>query len=118
MSKIILEDIKIYAYHGVLPEETLTGTYYLVNVELHTDLWKAAQTDDLSDTINYAEVNSIIHQEMAIPFQLLEYVAGRIIRKIHERFPTISFIKVKLTKTSPPMEGEMKGVSIELEQQF
>ena len=35
ISKIILENIKIYAYHGVLPEETILGTYYLVNAEIH-----------------------------------------------------------------------------------
>lgn len=38
-SKIILEDIKIYAYHGVLPEENIVGTYYLVNLECDVDLW-------------------------------------------------------------------------------
>lgn len=118
MSKIYLEEVKIYAYHGVLPEENIIGTYYIVNAELHTDLWKAAETDDLNDTISYADINTIIHDEMNIKSKLLEHVAGRIISKIHEHFSEISYIKVKITKTSPPMKGEMKGASIELEKSF
>jgi len=118
MSKIFLEDVKIYAYHGVLPEENIIGTYYILNAELHTDLWKASETDDLNDTISYADINGIIHHEMAIKSKLLEHVVGRIIMKIHESFPQISYVKLKITKTSPPMQGEMKGASIELERSF
>ena len=42
-SKIILEDIKIYAFHGVLPEEALIGNNYIINAELHADLEKASK---------------------------------------------------------------------------
>lgn len=118
MSKIYLEDVKIYAYHGVLPEENSIGTYYILNVELHTDLWKASESDDLNDTISYADINDILHSEMKIKSKLLEHVAGRIISKIHDRFPQIDYIKLKITKTAPPMQGEMKGASIELEKGF
>ncbi|AZA80632.1 dihydroneopterin aldolase [Chryseobacterium lactis] len=118
MSKIYLEDVKIYAYHGVLPEENIIGTYYIINAELHTDLWKASESDDLNDTISYADINDILHQEMKIKSKLLEHVAGRIISKIYNSFPQIDYIKLKITKTAPPMQGEMKGASIELEKSF
>ena len=118
MSKIYLEDVKIYAYHGVLPEENIIGTYYILNLEIHTDLWKAAESDDLNDTISYADINDILHQEMQIKSKLLEHVAGRIINKINEKFAEVSYVKLKLTKTAPPMKGEMKGASIELEKSF
>ncbi len=118
MSRIYLEDVKIYAYHGVLPEENIIGTYYLLNAEIHTDLWKAAESDHLEDTISYADLNEIIHDEMKIKSKLLEHVAGRIISKIHDKFPEISYIRLKITKTSPPMKGEMKGAGIELEKSF
>jgi dihydroneopterin aldolase len=118
MSKIFLDEVKIYAYHGVLPEENIIGTYYILNVELHTDLWKAADSDDLNDTISYADINDLIHEEMKIKSKLLEHVAGRIISKVHEKFPQIDYIKLKITKTAPPMKGEMKGASIELEKSF
>ena len=117
-SKIFIEDLKIFAYHGVLPEETLLGTYYILNVEVHADLWKAVGTDDLADTINYAEINDIIHQEMKINSKLMEHVAGRILKNIKLKFPQVKFVKIKITKTNPPMKGEMKGVSIEIENEF
>ncbi|UJF28739.1 dihydroneopterin aldolase [Kaistella sp. 97-N-M2] len=113
-SKIILENLKIYAFHGVLPEEKIIGTTFILNVEVHADLWKATETDDLQDTINYAAVNDILHAEMSIPSQLLEHIIGRIFKKLQVSFPQITFIKIKLTKTNPPMRGEMDGVSIEM----
>jgi dihydroneopterin aldolase len=116
-SKILLENLKIFAYHGVLPEETILGTYYFINVEIHADLWKASESDDLKDTVNYAEINSIIHEEMKVPAKLLEHVIGRIFNRLEHAFPRISFIRIRLTKTNPPMQGEMHGVSVEMEKQ-
>lgn len=117
-SKIIFDDLKIYAYHGVLPEETLIGTYFILNIEIHAHLWKATESDDLKDTINYAAINSIIHEEMKIPSRLMEHVVGRMMTRIKEHFPQITFIAIKMTKTSPPMQGEMEGVSVAFEKKF
>jgi dihydroneopterin aldolase len=117
-SKILLEDLKIYAYHGVFPEENIIGTYYIINLELHTDLWKATETDDLKDTVNYAEISDLIHEEMKIKSKLLEHIAGRIINQIHEKYPQISYIKIKITKTNPPMKAELKGASVEIEKKY
>ena len=117
-SRILIEDLKIFAKHGVLQEENVVGTYYLVNVEIEANIWKASQTDALEDTINYAEINEIIHQEMAIPSKLLEHVIGRIFSKLEQNFPQITAMKIKLTKINPPMRGEMKGASIEMEKRM
>lgn len=117
-TKILLEKVKIYAYHGVLPEERQIGTYYYIDAEIHTDFSKATQTDNLQDTISYADINDIIHQEMAIPSLLLERVAGRILERIEEKFPQIEYIRIKITKTNPPMQGEVQGAAIEIEKQY
>lgn len=117
-SKIVLEKLKIYAYHGVLPEETIIGTYFVLNVEIHADLWKATESDALTDTINYAELNRIIHEEMKIPSKLMEHVVGRMMSEIKLIFPQITFISIKMTKTNPPMQGEMQGVSVAFERKF
>lgn len=117
-SKIKLENIKIHAFHGVLPEEKILGTYYILNLTIKADIWKATETDDLKDTINYAEINEIIHEEMKISSELLEHVVGRIIDKISQKYPQITSIKIKITKTNPPMLGEMDGVSVVLKKKF
>ena len=82
-----------------------------VNAEIHADLWKATESDDLKDTINYALVNEIIHQEMKIPSQLLEHVIGRIMKHIAEEFKQVNFIKIKLTKVQPPMRRNDRSKS-------
>ena len=111
-SKIILEDLKIYVYHGVLPEENIIGTYYLVNAELEVDLWKAAESDELADSVSYADINDLIHEEMKIKSKLLEHVAGRIISRVEREFSAVKSVKLKITKTSPPMKGECKAKSL------
>lgn len=117
-TKIILENLKIHAYHGVLPEEKIIGTYFIINAEFQADLWKAAETDDLEDTINYAEINEVLHEEMKVPSQLLEHVIGRIFRRLGNDFPQLTYAKIRLTKTNPPMQGEMHGVSVEMERRL
>lgn len=118
-SKIIIENLKIFAKHGVLPEENIIGTYYIINVEIHANLWIASETDILTDTINYAAVNEVIHQEMSIRSRLLEHVIGRIFKALEKKFPKkITYIKIKLTKNNPPMKGEMQGISIEMEKKL
>jgi dihydroneopterin aldolase len=52
---------------------------------------------------------------MKIPSKLMEHVAGRILKKITKKFPQVSFLKIKITKTNPPMPGEMDGVSVQIE---
>ena len=43
---------------------------------------------------------------------------GRILSKLEQNFPQITVMKIKLTKVNPPMKGEMKGVSIEMEKRM
>lgn len=117
-TKIYIEDLKIYAFHGVLPEENLIGTYYLINVEVQTDFSKALASDNLGDTVSYALIHDIIQVEMKEKSKLMEHVCGRIINSIQQNIPEITYIKIKMTKLNPPMRGEMKGASVEVEKSF
>ena len=54
-STIFLKDIRCYAYHGVAPQENLIGNEYVIDLKLKVDISKAAQTDEVTDTVNYAE---------------------------------------------------------------
>lgn len=112
MTTILLENISIYAYHGFLKEENIIGSYYLLDVELSLDISKASISDNLEHTVNYAEVNSVIHEEMAIKSSLLEHVSNRIIDRILKDFDLVEKVKLKLSKMNPPMGGEVEKVSI------
>jgi len=104
--------MKFYAFHGVMEQERIVGNTFIVNLKLDVDLSKASETDDLSDTINYAEIYDIVKAEMEIPSKLLEHVAGRILQRIKTEFPVIEKIKIRLAKERPPVGGEIESAAV------
>lgn len=106
---------RIYAYHGVLPQERVTGNYFRVETSLHLHCAKALLSDQIEDTVNYAEVCRVIADEMSVPSQLLEHVAGRIIVALQQKFPQIDGGSVTVTKEKPPIPGEVDEVSVTVE---
>ncbi|MDR1403922.1 MAG: dihydroneopterin aldolase [Tannerellaceae bacterium] len=117
-NKIELKELKFYAYHGVLPQETLVGNNYIINVTITVSLAKAMLSDNLDDTINYAAVYNIIKQEMTIPSKLLEHVAGRILHSLKHHFPQLTEIKLSVSKLNPPLGGDIHSASVILEETY
>lgn len=110
---IHLKGLKLYAYHGVLPQESQVGAEYTIDLRLKTDFTQAAETDRLEGTVNYAEVFNAVKKEMEIPSQLLEHVAWRIARRLLDDFPTISKVDIALYKQNPPMGADCSQVGVE-----
>ena len=113
-SYILLKEIRCYAYHGVAPQENLIVNEYLIDLKLKVDISKAARTDEVTDTVNYAEVHQVIKNEMVVPSKLLEHVSGRIIQKLFDQFPCIEEIELRLSKRNPPMGADIESAGIEL----
>ena len=111
---INIEGINLYAYHGCLEEEAKIGGHYIVDVYMTTDFSEAAVTDNLEKTIDYCTVYEICKAEMSIRNKLIETVAQRIYSKIKVEFPTLKTLRVKLTKLTPPMNGDVANVSVEI----
>ena len=85
-----------------------------IDLKLKVDISKAAQTDEVADTVNYAEVHNVIKTEMAIPSKLLEHAGGRIVQKLFETFPDIEEVELRLSKRNPPMGADIDAAGIEL----
>ena len=111
---IRMEGMKFYAFHGVLPQENLVGANYYIDLKLKTDFTRAAETDELEGTINYADIHAAVKEEMAIPSQLLEHVCQRIARRLFHDFPTIEAIDLRLSKENPPMGAFAKSIGVEV----
>ena len=111
---IHLNGLRLFAYHGVLPQENRVGAMYTINLDLTTDFQEASLTDDLTHTINYAEVYQSVKAEMQQPSKLLEHVVYRIAQRLFNDFPTISAIHLSLYKENPPMEAECRQVGVEV----
>ena len=104
-AQIELRGLTFFAYHGVLPEERQNGNTFVVDLVLDADISRAACTDNLADTINYAEVYEVVKQEMAVPSLLLEHVCGRIATKLLDAFHALQRVRVRVIKKNPPIEG-------------
>ena len=113
--RIEINGIKLYAFHGCLPEEEKIGGNYVVDVMLNTDFSSAAQTDNLQETIDYVDVNRIVAEEMAIRSKLIEHVGQRIISRLKNELPKIERVYIKVTKLSPPINGDVESVAISIE---
>lgn len=104
--RLRLNAMVFYGHHGVLPEERALGQQYVVNVELETDLQEAGRTDDLTRTVNYAEVYRTVQEVVTgPPCQLIETLAERVAALVLQRFDRVRSIEVQLRKPAPPIAG-------------
>lgn len=113
-SYVHIDGIRVHARHGVLPQEQLTGNDYIINVRASYDISRAMQTDDVADTLNYAEVYNIIKEEMSVPSKLIEHVAGRIADRLMDSYSQISSVMLRITKCNPPMGADCNGAGVEI----
>ena len=112
-----MENIRVYAYHGCLPEETLIGSNYRVDVWVAGDLSVSSVSDQLADTIDYVSICTCVLEEMAASSKLLEHVAQRIINRIFNASERVEAINVKVTKINPPIESHVENVAVELHEE-
>lgn len=113
-SYILLENVEIYAHHGVFEQETKVGNTFLINIKLKIDLTKPSLSDDLNDTISYAAVYDIMKREMDTPSKLLEHAGGRILRSLKSSFSQIEEIELRISKRNPPIGGQLDFATIVL----
>ena len=113
-SNIFLNGLRIYAYHGVLEQESRVGQWFSVDISVGYDFSRAMLTDDVADTLSYADLLEIVRHEMAVPSQLLEHVASRIVQNVLKAFPQVNAIDLRLTKLNPPMGASLDGAGVSL----
>ncbi len=113
-SYICLDNLRFHAFHGVLQQERITGNDYRVSLRIAYDIGKAMESDRVEDTLNYAEVFQLVRQEMAVPCNLLERVAGRIGDRLFGQFPEIEELDLKILKVNPPMGADCDGAGVEV----
>ena len=114
MGVIKVDNIRVFAYHGCLKEETKIGSDYRVDLKVSGNLQTSAKTDKLSDTIDYVFLNRVVKEEMAISSHLLETVAKRILNRIFNDTHSINKATVWVSKLNPPIGGDVEKVTIKM----
>ena len=110
---INIQGIKSFGYHGVLESENVTGQDFYVDVTLEVDLTRASVTDDVSDTINYAEVTDLVVNEITGDrVSLIEKLAGNIADRIKVNYPQAATVSVTVHKPQAPVNAQVKDISV------
>lgn len=103
--KIELIGMEFHAYHGCLDFEKTEGNRFVVDFIGTLDMSAAMKSDKLEDTLDYSRLYETIKAEMAVHSDLLEHVAGRIVRAIAAGFPQLYSFSVSVAKKQPPISG-------------
>jgi len=118
LGTIAMEGMSFHAYHGYYEEEREVGNQFIVDVYIKTEVTRAAINDDLKGTVNYERIYEIVEQIMKEKYMLLEHVTYVILDKLVHDLPAIEHAKIRVSKLSPPIEGDIKRVYVELEKTF
>lgn len=115
MDRMLLKRIEFYGYHGVYPEENRLGQKYMVDLDLRIDLRRAAQSDDVNDTVNYAEIYALVKEIVeGPPVKLIETLTEKIASAVLRTYTSIIEATVSVTKPNPPFDITFDGVTVEL----
>lgn len=115
MDKIKIQELEVFANHGVFPEENILGQKFLVSADLYTSTRKAGRTDDLTASVHYGEVSALIDSYLKEhTFKLLESAAEHLAEEILIKYPTVRKIRLEIKKPWAPVHLPMKTVSVEI----
>ena len=112
---IALEGIRLYGRHGYYPEEEILGTEFIIDVYVEANIKEAAKSDELIHTVNYETIYLICQREMKNTSSLIEKIAQSIADEIHDFFPQVWGVKVRLRKMHPPLGGTVHSAFVEIE---
>ncbi|MDE6924507.1 MAG: 2-amino-4-hydroxy-6-hydroxymethyldihydropteridine diphosphokinase [Acetatifactor sp.] len=113
--EIRIEQLEVYAYHGVFPEEKRKGQTFLVNAVLYADTRKAGQSDQLELSTDYGNVCCFITEWMKEnTCNLIEAVAERLAQAILLKYNLLSGIELEIRKPEAPIEQPFGCVSVKI----
>lgn len=115
MNRISLKNMKIFGFTGCLPEEKENGQYFYVTVDIFCKDNKGVITDELDDTVNYAEVyDRVVSIVSRKDISLIEHLAYMIGKDVISCNTIIDSVKVTVSKPDAPIDGEFDCMETEV----
>lgn len=113
MAVITLTGLRARGHHGVLDHERATGQVFLVDLELDVDIARAAETDDVADTVNYADVADVAQRlVMGVSVNLIETLAVRIADAVLDEFAPVRSVVATVHKPQAPIPADFANVAV------
>lgn len=115
MDKISIKSLKLFAYHGVNPEEKENGQNFVIDLDYYVNIARACQMDTLDDTVSYAKVVKTIRRVFtAEKYDLIERAAQVIADAVLDEFEDIFKVEVTLKKPEAPISAEFDYVAVSI----
>ena len=111
MGLITAEGIRVFAYHGHLPEEAILGGHFIVSVWVNVDTEEVEKTDELKHTVDYVRIIELVKEQMAIRSDMIEHSAKRIVDAILP-LHKVKKVKVELEKIQPAIDASFDKISV------
>lgn len=112
LDEIRLEGLRVFGHHGVFDHERENGQDFVIDLGLSVRAARAAQTDDVVDTVHYGEVADAVAQIVAgDPVNLIETLAERIADRVLT-FPGVLAVRVTVHKPQAPIQQQFADVSV------
>lgn len=119
MEQIFIQDLKVYGYFGVFPEEKKNGQEFLVQARADLSFSKAAKNDDLDQTVNYGNLCLLIRDFFESErFDLLESAAAALADKILQTYPLIEKLFLEIGKPKAPIPMEFSNVGVRISRKW
>ncbi len=114
---ICLSNVRFKAYHGLYPEERQKGNDFVVNMTVSYMPGEGTITD-ITETIDYASLFTIINEVMQKPVDLLETLVQQMAQKVYLRFNRITQIEISVEKLNPPIDQFEGSAIVKLARKF
>jgi 7,8-dihydroneopterin aldolase/epimerase/oxygenase len=110
--EVEVRGLRVFAYHGVLPEERRLGQEFVLDVRLRCRPSPAADTDDVADAVDYSAVcDRVVEVVRGGPFNLIETVAARVADDLLARF-AVESATVRVAKPAAPIAHPFDEVAV------
>lgn len=111
-TKVSIEGLKFFAYHGYYDEERKQGNEFVCDVAVELKSFDS-NDDNIYDTVNYEDIYAIVKDEMNKTKKLIETIAYNIVERIRD-LDNVTGATVRISKLNPPLKGEVGKASVEM----
>ena len=113
MDKISIKGLRLFAYHGVNPEEKENGQTFVIDMDYDVNIARACQMDSIDDTVSYARVVKVIRKAFCEnKYDLIEKAAQVVADAVLEEFPDIFKVDITLKKPEAPIKADFDYVAV------